>query len=1112
MKKIYSYILSIFVLFPLFFVFSCSDLAETSESEQNTQTIVYDSTLNGRGLINLKLANNTSSRFATTKIEVNSYRFKINGAVSTPIQINSSTETVYTFTLAPETYTFLVEGLDTTSRVVASGSKSIKVAANGRITDTITIEAGVSTETTGNVNLEISCSVSDITKLQVVGLTSSAITYTKNSDNKFIINETNISAGLHTVDLSFIDNNETVITTIKEDINVIAGLTANTWVKNGTENWLNAETFTITDSILQEIANEQVFVKEGSTGLKNGTWASPYSTLQDAINKVQTINNGSSQYTIFVDGTLNNAYGEIAPSSNLKLKITSRTTDKATLNGSTSKSQILKIQSRANVTLDNLILDGQSRNSASIQGIQTSSGSTLTVNNCTIRYCSTSENGGGINNSGDVTISESTIQDCSTTINNGGGGGIYSSNKLKIENSTIKNCKSMNNNGGGIFIDSTIEDALVIENSNIGDISKSQAATKESYSNYAKNNGGAIYVKTGSINIDSTSKVYFNSAEGSGGGIYLTGTGSTIIDGNIFYNGSYTTSNSGGGGGLYIQRTDSNTPNITGNFSGNYTTKNGGGIRAISKVKISGIIGSYQYTSTTASMNENDIATETKNSNRANNGGGISCQEATEITGVVAYNYATNGGGIKNSAGQITLNGATLKNNFASTSGSAVNFINTLNLSGEVAISNNDIFVSNSTIEITGTLNTKKRIKITLNDYTSITEDIGHKILTGDYSTNYNKFKSSNLDYYIKNDGNMYKGCPVSNLETTDLDGTAMNVIANDSEDIKNLKTLLDAGKTFENVTIELKDNLTINHADWQTKVGDRIKSLATGTFKGTFEGNGKTLTFNIYGVSNNQDVSFIETNEGIIRDLITSYGTLTIGSNTAGKDGCDFGGICKINKGLVINCGTKETTIEAATIGHIGGICIENNGKIINCINKADLTNSSTRNLIWAGNYQEIGGITAFNSGTIENCVNTGTIKTTVDIYDTTAGIQNIPGAITGVLQGGIVNNSYWRQNCVNQSSNTDQNYLVYKVNNYSSCIPSGTISNCGYFSSTIFNSPTTASRDLCGGLSNSNTITGTYVTDRLNNYNNSKIGVYSYNGSSIPLKNWDSNGLIFY
>ena len=507
-----------------------------------------------------------------------------------------------------------------------------------------------------------------------------------------------------------------VVHVFSEHINVFPGMVTDTW-----SGLSQGEAREVTQAML----STTVYVRgaggwyDGSADFKDTAAASddnpgslmrPFATIQKAVDTIIARNDGSSAYTILVDGTLD---GKTAPllgangmadfsalDKDLKLTIKALdATKKATLDGGArlndtgaivdagiKKSVIYakpKVTSGKPLTLalESLVITGGNATENG-GGIYASSG-TYTVTACEISGNTANASGGGVyvNSDGTLTMTGGTISGNNAYSSTYGGGGVYSRGTFTMDGGTISG-NTATKNGGGIY---NKAGTLKLTNVNItggGDIASPDA----------KNNGGGI-CNSGTLTIEG-GKIK-DCVSGTAGGIIniggtLTCTGVTVE--NCIARGSegggienYETSASGaspaiatltdctitgcktlateyrdyrdGGGGINNQ---SGTLTLSGGRITGCSSIVGGGITNIGgKLVITG----------GAEISGNKI----EGSTAENNGGGIKIQSGnvTLENGTISDNKAVYwGGGVYvNQSGTLTMNGGTISGNAAKSGG-----------------------------------------------------------------------------------------------------------------------------------------------------------------------------------------------------------------------------------------------------------------------------------------------------------------------------------------------------------------------------------------------------------------------------------------------------------
>ena len=148
------------------------------------------------------------------------------------------------------------------------------------------------------------------------------------------------------------------------------------------------------------------------------------------------------------------------------------------------------------------------------------------------------------------------------------------------------------------------------------------------------------------------------------------------------------------------------------------------------------------------------------------------------------------------------------------------------------------------------------------------------------------------------------------------------NIDINTVDDWTAFAEAIVGGETYEGKTVTLKKDLTI----------DTYFTYANGTFEGTFDGNGKTMTANgnIWPLFATIGVN------GVVKNL-TMAGSFARFANTGE---CGNATIAKINKGLiqkVTNTSTAEIVVDGGVV--FGSICGQNGGTLEECKNEGRIS-----------------------------------------------------------------------------------------------------------------------------------------------------------------------------
>lgn len=285
---------------------------------------------------------------------------------------------------------------------------------------------------------------------------------------------------------------------------------------------------------------------------------------------------------------------------------------------------------------------------------------------------------------------------------------------------------------------------------------------------------------------------------------------------------------------------------------------------------------------------------------------------------------------------------------------------------------------------------------------------------------------------------------------------TYKKLVVLSSADLVKLCELVNAGSDLEGITITLVDDVDLADClDWQP-IGFIKSAVASDSdsdnmlFKGTFNGNGKTISYKITKREDGLDsqvFGLFFDNYGTIENLVVNQ---TYSGDLSDRMMSRGGMICAYNYGNIKNC-IVMADIDIGTRSDTAGICKVNteSGKVVNCFVTGNIENQLDAN--WRGSYQKTGGICAINYGTVENVVSAVNIKTK-SLIDNKERLNNIAAAIAARTDG-YLSNCYWLKDSINQDGNL-KNHIAY-VNNKigecyteENCIPDPSkITGCGYF-----------------------------------------------------------------
>ena len=186
-----------------------------------------------------------------------------------------------------------------------------------------------------------------------------------------------LPAGVYDITLYFytsLDGGYPAYTTV-QSINVISGMTTETWCSDGSSIITGTGTntaFNLTSALINEYKKSVIYVGQTSAATSvgitahndnEGTAYSPLATLQEAINRIES-NNSPKDYRIFVSGTVSGApTGDAEINSSINGKALSITIDKTgntsdaapVINGSGNNS-VLYIETEVPVKIRNVTI------------------------------------------------------------------------------------------------------------------------------------------------------------------------------------------------------------------------------------------------------------------------------------------------------------------------------------------------------------------------------------------------------------------------------------------------------------------------------------------------------------------------------------------------------------------------------------------------------------------------------------------------------------------------------------------------------------------------------------------------------------------------------------
>ena len=276
------------------------------------------------------------------------------------------------------------------------------------------------------------------------------------------------------------------------------------------------------------------YVGGTSTGeTATGTQEVPFATMQEAVNKINEVNDGQTEYTIKV-------LNDINPSETTSYD---ENNNYSLININPDKALTLKICGTQNAdgTYPTISASGD----AVAQGRVMYIGGTITVTleNITLTGGVNNKNGGGVYIKENCTLnmnSGATIEKCEAPENYGGGVCVEKNGTLNMTGgATIKECKA--GLGGGVFL----YDGSTFAMSGSANIESCRVTSlNPSIPCY----GGGVYVGGGTFTMSDSASIKNCAVDnGDGGGVYVTFSGEFIMSG-----GEISGCNAQNGGGVWM--------------------------------------------------------------------------------------------------------------------------------------------------------------------------------------------------------------------------------------------------------------------------------------------------------------------------------------------------------------------------------------------------------------------------------------------------------------------------------------------------------------------------------------------------------------------------------
>ena len=265
------------------------------------------------------------------------------------------------------------------------------------------------------------------------------------------INAVGIASGTYSVTINFF-NDEALVYSTTQTINVYDNLTTNHWMDSGSQYSPidnAAGTFTVTQELIRHFYGT-TFCVSSSSGDDNfyGSYYKPLATIDAALSRITQVGTGSEAYTVLILDNLteNVTLGSVLNDKTTSITIKSAPGVTATIDGNASGC-VFDIATTVPVSLEKLtITNGNSEDGG---GVHTDENTNVTLKNCTVTNNASTMYGGGIL----IDKSTVTLKNCSVTGNTAmdGGSGIcirLPGATVTIQNSTISGNHASSGCGG----------------------------------------------------------------------------------------------------------------------------------------------------------------------------------------------------------------------------------------------------------------------------------------------------------------------------------------------------------------------------------------------------------------------------------------------------------------------------------------------------------------------------------------------------------------------------------------------------------------------------------------------------------------------------------------
>lgn len=500
--------------------------------------------------------------------------------------------------------------------------------SNLKISDTgfynIEIPVFFKTDGTGSISLRINTADSEITKIlvkQVSNCTNNSSSiifedfYFPDESNIITIYKENIPCGTYNLILNFFQD-DLCLLSLPETVNIRKNCITNCWTEEVYDiniiNIIEPETkdLFISKDLIRTIRGN-IFYAKGEVEqdfIPDGSSHSPFSSVQQAIDLINYLNDEKSQYLVFIDGIISTQN-----LSQTNLYTTHSASLESFLKVSSDKQLQLKLQG---LNLNSAInAAGDENNKHRVMEI--SGNVELEIKDLIITGGYTEENGAGIyistpiNSKPNLILSGATKITENYTTNSGGGLYIDEGAVLIKDNTEICSNMALTKGGGICILGKSGKDKRTLEIQG-GIISNNTALSKNKNTGV----GGGLYTQFGIIHINNC--LLSQNQAANGGGIGIAQNSNIYITNSLITENTalYAAISSKGGGGIFASGVSANLYLqegccITNNFTNSKASKGGGISITTTNVHINSnvsITQNYYLSSSTAQNLQSNIS------------------------------------------------------------------------------------------------------------------------------------------------------------------------------------------------------------------------------------------------------------------------------------------------------------------------------------------------------------------------------------------------------------------------------------------------------------------------------------------------------------------------